>query len=174
MFETNTPWLVRRVEKPRQWHEAGASVEALARGTFTDSETDLVSTYLVASDKQEAKVAAALMCGRDTSISTPLSLLRIPLPDVTGAGIAPLENAGDTEIPEVDRWHRDLRGPSDRFVELSECILNRIREGEDMIRDVRGLALYHRFADFCTGPLAHPRLSSQLARVKRYMEKLPR
>ena len=146
MFRQGMPWLVRRIERPSKWRLA--TVESADISEVFASLPEDISGYQVATDIQEAEVAAALWLTKGASLKDLMHLLRISLRDVAAAGLQVKETSGVTDVRHIDVMHRDLVGDLPMFTGLARQIVARSRAGEDTVRTVAGQGLSQRIADF--------------------------
>jgi hypothetical protein len=145
--EPSEPWYVRQVDKPRRWLRRSSTPEELAGTDFLKDGT-IVSMYVVASDLEEANVAAALLLRRQTSLSNPVALLRLPRVAAARLGFVAVTTRGNTGVSAVDDMHCNMEAGRDVYVQLATELRAALVQGEDRLRYVEDEALFTQFRRF--------------------------
>ncbi|MCA9642350.1 MAG: hypothetical protein KC492_16730 [Myxococcales bacterium] len=142
----------------------------LAKKSFTGAlqQPEPVSVYEVCSDISEAFVASALLLNRETSISSPVFLLRIPAAMPVRFNISVSSTKGETDVEAVNTLHRDLIADPSDYVKVCEQLYEAVLAGGMVVRRVEGKALTQRFSDYLN---AQGVTKSGLARASRYAQR---
>jgi hypothetical protein len=124
-------WFVREIHKANQWDDLDADLAAIAVDVF--GKNDPASVFLVHSERQEARVLAALKLGRSVEAG---ELVRFTVKEARRAGLRIDRQEGKTGIPSIDALHCDLIGGTSEFASLTGRIIRDHMHGTDRIRKV--------------------------------------
>ena len=165
-------WLVRKIEHPTAWRDGTFDPSAM-KEAFADGHDD-ISVYEVASDIEEADVAAAIWVVRGAP-KDPIHLLRIPVEDMQTVSLQVVHSHGETGLDRIDSAHRDIKGDSERFAALGQKLVARSCDGRDIVRTVSGRGLSQRLADFLeSGIIAEDRTQGAIRALAKSDLRWPR